>query len=1026
VGQYTFLRNAATGEYTPVWGATVATQCVAIPSGAATPLVCLPGTRLVGATCAACPIGYYCPQFSTVADSVGQVRACPEGTTTAAVGALATSDCAVKGALLPFNLARCAPTPGDISALTALTVRAMATSASTRTVYFATATAVYRLHLPTSALELLAGAEGSIDTEGAAADAVGDAARFKSITALAVDLEGVGEASIVVVGDGTNVRLIDVYTRTVQRMGGGGEVGAAGGIALRRDAEGQRWAYVSDSAGHRLLVFSVENPVQVSTLLAGDVAGQSGLQNGYGSAALFSAPMGLAFLERDMAASLILLVADSGNGALRAVDTSTRLVKTWFAPLDRVQAELVRPISVAVSAQSGIVYVADSGAGAGGVGARLVAIQRPFMPDVSVKLVTPLLLEGTSNAGRRYATVMPYGAVVAGTGNTAGYDQLLALDVAGGQGTLEALVQDMRANSADGGGAIATCHLPCTVGGCRALVGAELCGNSFLNVGEECDNPRAGSGCDAATCTLESGFGCLLSQGGGSRCLAPCPTFEYAFTAASYCAPDCAALTPRAGYTINAACVETDIDECSLSTDQCDLVRAECLNTPGTYECRCFSGYFGDGVVCRETAYAIYTLIDIPSLQSSVIGGTDPIVVALMAALKQAYAAELSRHIPEGMRVSGTFTTSGGRTAAQLATAFTSFSLDPTFRRTYARMELVTLFETNALALEVVAVAKTETAMVAMDAALAQALFASDEGVNVVQAPRIRSHKASSFTTPSIQGGWGMNITSVTYNRSCRLEEAVDVAGGEPASFVPVAPRGGCWMVEMLYMGGQQMARSDENPDQVVRRGKNVLYLPRIERNPDTMKELVFAQTLTMAPGMAFPCDVSSTSPDGQGIGAAATACCLRSFGAAYRPHSALRTFLDSDAFGAAVPSSACASRGGAINDTFPYSDIVFEPPSHDSINDLVVGHIEGMPSSEVRLLETLDYTTRTFRVLLALEVCVCVLPLIVALRVPTIMTTIMTIIIMTRTTTRAGGRPAEPRLHGHGRGRCGKCCFLE
>ncbi len=960
-GKYTFTRNAISGEYEPIWGATLQAQCTQIPSAAATPLVCIPGTRLMGSTCAACPIGYYCPLFSTVEGSSGQVRACPGGETTAQVGALDASDCTVAGPLLPFNLARCAVSPGDLSKLTALSVRAMTTSLSTRTVYLVSPSAVYRLYLPTNAIEQLAGAEHIFDTEGAAVDAVGGAARFASITALAVDMEG-SEASIVVVGDGANVRLIDVYARTVRRMGmGAGEVSAAGGIALRRDAvTRQRWAYVSDPVGHRIMVFSVENPGRAGTLLAGDVSGQSGTQNGYGGSALFSAPMGLAFLERNMAASLILLVADSGNGVIRAIDTSTRMVKTWFTPLDRVQPELSTPISLAVSSQNGIVYVADSG------NHRLVAIQMPFMPDVSVKLVTPLVLESISNAGRQYVAVTPYGGVVTGTGNTAGYDQLLVLD--GGAHTLEALVQDMRANSVDGGGAIATCHLPCTVGGCRALAGAELCGNGFLNEGEVCDNPNPWSGCDAANCTFKHGYSCLLSQDGGAKCLDPCPTFEYVFTGASYCASDCSALTPRTGFTVDAGCVETDIDECALNTDNCDMVKAECLNTQGAFECKCFSGYFGDGVACREAAFAVYTLIDIPSIPSSTIGTADAITAALMRGLKHAYATELSRFIPEGMQSSVTFASSG-RTAAQLAEGFTSFSLDPVYARTYARMELVTLFETVALATEVATAAKTEAAMVAMDAALAQALFAMDDGVNVVQAPRVRPHKASSFASPVIHGGWGMNITGVTYNRTCRLQEPVDEAGGEPASFVPVEPRGGCWMVEMIYLGGQQMAHSDENPNQVVKRGKNVLYIPRIERNPSTMALLVPSQSLTMSSGMYFPCDVSSSSASGtMGIGAAATACCMRVFGASYRAHSALRTFLESPEFNAAVPLDACADPRTGINDTFPFSDIVFEPPSSDSINDLVVGHIEGMPSSEVRLLETLDYTTRTFRVMVVLE----------------------------------------------------------
>jgi hypothetical protein len=61
----------------------------------------------------------------------------------------------------------------------------------------------------------------------------------------------------------------------------------------------------------------------------------------------------------------------------------------------------------------------------------------------------------------------------------------------------------------------------------------------------------------------------------------------------------------------------------------------------------------------------------------------------------------------------------------------------------------------------------------------------------------------------------------------------------------------------------------------------------------------------------------------------------------------------------------------GPFNDTFPASDVAFKFDSggvEGKTNDLVVGKLAGMPNSEVRLLETIDYTTRTFKVLLVLE----------------------------------------------------------
>jgi len=298
-------------------------------------------------------------------------------------------------------------------------------------------------------------------------------------------------------------------------------------------------------------------------------------------------------------------------------------------------------------------------------------------------------------------------------------------------------------------------------------------------------------------------------------------------------------------------------------------------------------------------------------------------------------------------------------TVAVLAQRFTSYSLDPSFANTSSRLELVTLFESLALARDVASTITTSS----IATALSISLFGTDTGgVKVFQAPKTRTHRASSFVTPMILGGWGMNITSVAYNRSCTLENA------PTPGFESIAPPGGCWQVEMIYMGGQELRFSDESSVEI-KQSKNVLYLPRIERNPDTLAPLVPAQTLTMSTGTYFPCDVTSTSAAGAGLTPKATACCLRSVEATYCSNTAFASFLNSASFNQAVPLATCASASN-LNDTFPQSDIVFELPTlnGEETNDLVVGHIEGMPSSEVRLLETIDYTTRTFRVMLVLE----------------------------------------------------------
>lgn len=42
-----------------------------------------------------------------------------------------------------------------------------------------------------------------------------------------------------------------------------------------------------------------------------------------------------------------------------------------------------------------------------------------------------------------------------------------------------------------------------------------------------------------------------------------------------------------------------DVDECVRNTHNCD-VNARCINTPGTFTCRCKDGFQGDGVVCTS------------------------------------------------------------------------------------------------------------------------------------------------------------------------------------------------------------------------------------------------------------------------------------------------------------------------------------------------------------------------------------------------------------------------------------------
>jgi len=286
-GKYTYSTGSNGQGFDAVWGATSAAQCVTLPSSAA-PLVCLPGTFMDGAGCKLCPLGYYCPRM-TLTDGEG-IRACPLGSMSPAAGALDLSDCTVSSLLQPFAFETCSIAPGGIGALAGLPVTAMTTSLSTNTVFVTTATAVYRLFLETTSLELIAGQEGTV---GVRDNAIGADARFASISAIAVDLDG-PEAGVIVVGDGNAVRMINVFSRVVTVVGVVGDISQAGGVALRRDQSGARLAYVSDVTRHRIMAFNLEN--MRSFLIGGD--GTAGSSDGTYPYTSFNQPRGLAFLEK--------------------------------------------------------------------------------------------------------------------------------------------------------------------------------------------------------------------------------------------------------------------------------------------------------------------------------------------------------------------------------------------------------------------------------------------------------------------------------------------------------------------------------------------------------------------------------------------------------------------------------------------------------------------------------------------------------------------------------------------------------
>lgn len=943
-GTYTYSSNtSASGAaiFLPQWGAVSLDQCINLPTFGA-PLVCLPGTYMTAGNCLPCPIGYYCPSMQISANDASAIRICPGGTMSKQKGAISQNDCTEVSLLQDYKFNNCKLADGDTQVLDPLTVTSSVTSKSTGTLYFTTATAIYRVFLlkTTSSLELLAGDATTAATNGDVSNGLN--VRFTSLNAIAVDYDA-NEATLVVVADNNAIRMVNVFTKEVTLLGNKGDVHQAGGIALQKDAQGAKKAYVSDVTNNRIMVFDMQN--LQSNLVAGSISGFPGAVDASFSYASFKSPRGLAFLEKNLNAAKLLLVADSGNGKIRVIDTQTRNVNTWFSPLDRTTPELTAPTSINValispdSSSTPLIYVVDAG--------KVKVIQFPLSSDSTVKVISSVSL--APGVTMTFQNAIPYGKPNIFNNVVVGFPNLIILD--GVNKKIRAFVEQGIS------GTPATCHLSCEDTSCGELTVAKLCGNSFLDTvgefSEQCDDGGANlGGCNQGTCAINDGYACPKPL---THCLNPCQAYTYEPTGVKYCPQDCLTLTPRSGFTIDAECKEHDIDECALGTATCGP-QAICDNKPGTYTCKCLSTFFGDGVNCVGSAYAVYSIVDLPTTYPSPVftnalsnpdaSGSKNTLNALEV-LKNKYAAMLTTFLPESMRVAVGFSMN----TTQLAMGYTYVSVDPVYKLK-TRMELVSLFPTVEIAQE--AAAKT-TQSGALADSLSRAFFNDSSVMTVFQQPKVRKHTSYSFTNPNTIEAWGMNITGVNYNRTC-------VVSG-------VTPTGGCWQVEMIYVGGAALPNPDENPAVEIPQSKNVLYLPRIDHNPDTMELLNPSQALTESSGIAFPCSTTSSSVVGLGINKQATACCFRDFNAMYRPHAGFADFLASSDFTSGAPEGYCNSQN-VFNDTYPSSSVVYTNPGagEGATNDLVVGKIQGMPHSEVRLLETIDYTTRTFRVLLVLE----------------------------------------------------------
>lgn len=147
-----------------------------------------------------------------------------------------------------------------------------------------------------------------------------------------------------------------------------------------------------------------------------------------------------------------------------------------------------------------------------------------------------------------------------------------------------------------GDGCSATCKVePAFVCFGQPSVCARTCGNGQIDAGEGCDdsNDQIGDGC--ASCAIEPGYQCDTAQT-PSKCedVNECATATHDCNANANCTNTVGSFECKckSGFTGNGRqCV--DVDECAKSHDCHE--HATCMNTPGSYSCVCKGGLTGNG-----------------------------------------------------------------------------------------------------------------------------------------------------------------------------------------------------------------------------------------------------------------------------------------------------------------------------------------------------------------------------------------------------------------------------------------------
>eukprot|EP00736_Rhodelphis_marinus_P008643 Rmarinus@m.15601 len=127
------------------------------------------------------------------------------------------------------------------------------------------------------------------------------------------------------------------------------------------------------------------------------------------------------------------------------------------------------------------------------------------------------------------------------------------------------------------------------------------CGGTYNGCTEVDECALATHDCEHSCVNNYGSFTCSCAEGEyvvGTECF-PCAT--------NAVSPDGLECICDTGYTGDGTTTCSDVDECSLSTHNCDDTAATCSNTGGSFLCSCNLGYSGDGVSCTDVLLLQYS-----------------------------------------------------------------------------------------------------------------------------------------------------------------------------------------------------------------------------------------------------------------------------------------------------------------------------------------------------------------------------------------------------------------------------------